>query len=408
MYAGKEPYIIIAQQEWALNLGSNARNLAVEISKDRPVLYVNPPMDVQTGLRSLRHKNGRKRIKLAIGMGANTIAAGPNLWVHTPACIGISINRLRNLPLYDRISRRNAAAFFSSISKALETLGWQKHRCVVLNDSQMFAGMYIRQYLAPLLHFYYIRDNLVAHPYFQYHGSRIEPQTIAQADAVFANSAYLAQYARQFNKQVYDIGQGCELDLYKAGAAYPEPPALSQIARPRIGYIGFLTGERLDITLLETLAEKRKDWNWVLIGPEEQMFRQSRLHEMSNVFFTGPQVPQVLPAFMQHLDVCINPQLVNPLTIGNYPRKIDEYLAMGKPTVATDTPAMQMFLPHVLLAKDSEGYIAAIEAALLPPSATTISEAIAFAQSHTWRACVENIYHVQQQLLHANTTVAST
>jgi hypothetical protein len=36
-------------------------------------------------------------------------------------------------------------------------------------------------------------------------------------------------------------------------------------------------------------------------------------------------------------------QLSNNLTIGNYPRKIDEYLAMGKPIVATSTKTMQMF-----------------------------------------------------------------
>ncbi len=42
-----------------------------------------------------------------------------------------------------------------------------------------------------------------------------------------------------------------------------------------------------------------------------------------------------LPGYIQHFDVCINPQKLNPITIGNYPLKVDEYLAMGKPVVAT-------------------------------------------------------------------------
>ena len=45
----------------------------------------------------------------------------------------------------------------------------------------------------------------------------------------------------------------------------------------------------------------------------------------------------------------MNPQALNPLTIGNYPRKIDEYLAMGKPAIATSTEAMHMFLDYVFV-----------------------------------------------------------
>ena len=59
---------------------------------------------------------------------------------------------------------------------------------------------------------------------------------------------------------------------------------------------------------------------------------------MDNVHFLGAKKTDELASYMEHFDVCINPQVVNDLTIGNYPRKIDEYLAMGKAVVATDTP----------------------------------------------------------------------
>ena len=173
------------------------------------------------------------------------------------------------------------------------------------------------------------------------------------------------------------------------------------IKGPRIGYIGFLTGERLDIALLEKLAALKSEWQLVLIGPEETMFQQSLLHQMSNVHFLGAKKGEVLPNYLKHLDVCINPQLINDLTIGNYPRKIDEYLAMGKPTVATETPAMKMFLPHVYLAKGVNDYIHAIEKALQPASESRSSSAIQFAKSHTWKSCVDKIYHVQNSLVNA-------
>ena len=394
-----EAIIIIAQQEWELNLGSNARNLAVEFSKKNSVLYVNPAIDLKSIINQIKTVHGRKRLKLALGFGENTIKISETLWVHTPQTISISINWLKQISLYNFLNKRNSKGFFNSLKQAIKKLGWKNDKCVVFNDSQMFTGLFTKKYLQPLLSFYYIRDNLTEHPYFKFHGSRIEPQTIALADAVFTNSAYLADYAKFYNEISLDVGQGCETEIYEADFIHPEPSDLIQIPHPRIGYVGFLTGERLDINLLEQLALIKKEWQIILIGPEEIMFQKSNLHNLKNVHFLGSKAPNQLPAYIQHLDVCINPQLINALTIGNYPRKIDEYLAMGKPTVATDTPAMKMFLPHVELAIGVSEYEKSIEKALLPQNILERNAYIACAKSHTWEACIKQIYAIQDNLL---------
>lgn len=399
-----EAFIVIAQQEWELNLGSNARNLAVEFSRENEVLYVNPAIDLKSIVKQIATAHGRKRLKLALGFGKNTVKVSDNLWVHTPQTIFYSINWLRHINLYDFLNDINGRRFFTSLKKTVKALGWENERCTVFNDSQMFTGLYTKKYFQPLLSFYYLRDNLVEHPYFKFHGSRIERQTIALADAVFCNSAYLKDYARTYNSTSLDIGQGCEIEMYQADNVYPEPSDLGKIPHPRIGYVGFLTGERLDINLLEKLASKRREWQIVLIGPEEILFQQSKLHGMENVHFLGSKIPAQLPSYIQYLDVCINPQLINPLTIGNYPRKIDEYLAMGKPTVATNTSAMKMFLPHVELANGPTDYEKAIEKALLPQNSLDRIAAIDCAKSHTWHACVEKIYQVKKQLLNVAIT----
>ena len=392
-------FIVIAQQEWELNLGSNARNLAVELSKKNVVLYVNPAIDVKSIIKQIKTVHGRKRLKLALGLKENTLKVSDTLWVHTPQTISFSINWLKKINLYNFLSERNAQSFFNSIKKSIKELGWKIENSTVLNDSQMFTGLFTKKYFQPRFSFYYIRDNLTEHPYFKLHGSRIEPQTIALADAVFANSAYLADYARKYNPMSFDIGQGCETEMYQADIIHSEPSDLAQIPHPRIGYVGFLTGERLDINLLEQLALAKNDWQIVLIGPEEVLFQRSDLHNLKNVHFLGAKIPNQLPSYIQHLDVCINPQLINALTIGNYPRKIDEYLAMGKPTVATNTPAMKMFLPHVDLAIGVIEYQKAIEKALLPQNTLERNASIDCAKGHTWEACVEQIYAFQQKLL---------
>lgn len=401
MSKGNEPYIIIAQQHWSLNLGSNARNLAIEFSKDREVLYVNPAIDIKSAFKEIGSVIGRQKLKVATGFENATILAQKNIWVHTPNTINYSISWIKNTGIYNFFNEQNAIGFFKSLRNAIKQIGWKKEECIVLNDSQMFTGPYTKKYLKPLLSFYYLRDNLVEHPYFKFHGKRVEPITIALADAVFANSAYLAKYAGQYHKISNDVGQGCELELYDANKIYTAPDDIKNIGYPRIGYIGFLTGERLNIDLLENLAKIKKDWQWVFIGPEEILFKKSKLHNLPNVHFLGTKDAAILPAYIQHLNVCLNPQHINALTVGNYPRKIDEYLAMGKPTVASATPAMEMFLPHVHLAKGTEEYIYAITNALKPVSKTESDSAILFAKSHTWRNCVNKIYLIQNKLLHA-------
>lgn len=107
--------------------------------------------------------------------------------------------------------------------------------------------------------------------------------------------------------------------------------------------------------------------------------------------FLGVKMPE-LPAYVKGFDVAINPQLTNNLTIGNYPRKIDEYLAMGKPVIATQTKAMEMFRDYVYLASSNEEYITLTEKALEENSKTLAEQRANFAKSHTWENNVSAIY----------------
>jgi len=115
---------------------------------------------------------------------------------------------------------------------------------------------------------------------------------------------------------------------------------------------------------LEQIADKKPGWNIVLVGPADDVFKNSSLSKMENVHFIGSKKQKELPAYIHSFDVCINPQLLNQMTIGNYPRKVDEYLAAGKPVVATKTETMAMFGNNALLCNNADEYIAAIEVAL--------------------------------------------
>jgi len=166
---------------------------------------------------------------------------------------------------------------------------------------------------------------------------------------------------------------------------------LHPLSHPIVGYVGALSARRLDIKLLAYIASQRPKWNIVLVGPEDDAFKNSELHGISNIHFLGSRDSSVLPQYIKGFDICINPQLVNDATMGNYPRKIDEYLAMGKPTLATATEAMEYFRDYTYLAVTHQDYIDLIELALSENTVEKEKSRRELAKSHTWENNVNEI-----------------
>ena len=103
-----------------------------------------------------------------------------------------------------------------------------------------------------------------------------------------------------------------------------------------------------------------------------------------------------MPAYIAAYDVCINPQMINDITDGNYPLKIDEYLAMGKPTVATSTHTMRnIFAAYTHLATNPEEWLSAIDRAMAETNDKKLAQQrISFAETHSWRHSVKKIYRI--------------
>lgn len=387
-------FVVVGLQPWDLPIGSNCKNIALEYSKHNRVLYVNAPLDRNTLLKKKDDPQVQKRIRISEGKEPQLQQVKDNLWQYFPNCTLESINMLPDGFLFDFFNKRNNKKYAREIQKGIDEL--ELKNFILFNDSDMFRSFYLKELLQPAQYIYYTRDNLLAVDYWKKHGLRLEPALMKKADLVTANSVYLARVGEKHNPKSYYVGQGCETDQFSADIKHTEPDDVKDIARPRVGYIGALYGLRLDYKLLENIAKKRPNWNLVLVGPEDDAFKASELHTMENVFFTGSKKPDELPAYLSSFDVALNPQILNEVTIGNYPRKIDEYLAMGKPTVATKTEAMEIFDGYVYLAKDEADYLAMIEQALNENDADLKQKRIDFARSHTWENSVAEIYKAMQ------------
>lgn len=380
--------VVLGQQDWESALGSNNINIAKEFAKQNKVLYVDQALDRKTLKNHKQDPLVQKKLSYVQQKKIGLEQVQDNLWVLYPSSILESINWLPEGFVYEVANRVNNGRLAKSIQQAIKQLGFTD--VVIFNDSLISKGVHLKDLIKPSFYIYYSRDNFSSQPYFQKHALREERGIIAKSDLVVTNSAQLAEIAKESNPKSFDIGQGCDLSLYDP--SIPSAKDLENIPRPIVGYTGFLTSMRLDIELLAHIATSRPKWSIVLIGPEDDAFKASRLHQIPNVHFLGNRKPDELATYIQGFDVAINPQLVNELTRGNYPRKIDEYLAMGKPVVATKTDFMQYFEGYCYLATDAASYISLIEKALDVDTPTLRQNRIAFAHTHSWEKNVEKIY----------------
>lgn len=385
--------VVTGLQSWDIKIGSNCKNIASEFSKHNRVLYVNPPLDRAT----VKRDPDLELFYRTAGDGMDAKVNEPrikkvqeNLWVLYPQNKLESISRLPVNILFDWLNKNNNKLFAADIKKGMDSLNFRNH--IHFCDSDMFRSFHLKELLHPEVFIYYTRDNLLAVKYWQVQGKRIEPAIMEKADIVLANSTYLAHLASVHNKMSYFVGQGCDLSAFDRAKVSSLPGDVKSIPSPVIGYIGALKTLRLDISILEHLARERPGWSIVLVGPEDEAFKASELHNMGNVYFTGGKPGEELPAYLMSFNVAVNPQVLNEVTRGNYPRKIDEYLAMGKPTVATLTEAMDYFSEHVSLASDNASWLEAVESELDNNTKEKEKARIGFAAEHTWENNVKNIY----------------
>lgn len=358
--------------------------MAIALSKEFSVVYINPP------LRRIQVIEDKNRIQ-------NIDQINENLRVLDTGIVLESLNFIKLPYLFDMVNRWNGKRFARWIIHFLSKEKWEQ--VVFINDNDVYNGRYLAEFLYPKpLMVYYMRDNLSALDFWKRNVPRLEPALRSSYDLVLTNSVYYKEISLQDNPRSAYIGQGCDLEHFTKPIVSQE--ILPAKTKPRIGYTGALVSSRLDINLIRFLATQFPDWEFVLAGPEDEIFRLANLAQIPNVILPGAVPYEMVAAVNASFDVCINPQLINEMTLGNYPRKIDEFLALGKPVVATHTLAMEEFSPVCYLAKDYDQFASLIQKALDEDHETLQSQRKAFAQSHSWEACIAKLTEeVQKSLL---------
>jgi teichuronic acid biosynthesis glycosyltransferase TuaH len=379
----KMNFVFTSLQPINTDRDSTSTCLAKELAKTHKVLYVNPPIDRRTLLSKTKDSFIKAHINNIKQKKTKATQLKENLWMLQPSTIIESINWIPSTVIFKKLNWINNVRFAKDIKEALIELGFETF--ILINDKDIFRSFYLKELLHPEKYIYLDRDNTVAMDYWKRHGTKLEPVLMQKSNAVVCNSNDFARRAKQYNPNSFYIGNGFDTDQYNYTITKAEPEDLKNIPRPRIGYVGALLSLRLDLRLLIEMAKIKPEWSFVLVGWEDESFQKSELHSLANVYFLGRKSTKEIPAYLEHVDVCINPQTVNDITKGNFPLKIVEYLAMAKPVVATATNTMtEVFSQHSYLADGCTSFIYQTEKALQENSDELRMRRIHFVKQFSW------------------------
>lgn len=384
----KKDFIFTGIQSWDINIGSNIKDIALEVSKENRVLFINTPLDIITYIKD-RNKNIYKN-KVIKKETSPLRKINDNLWVLDYPFTIYPINFLPDGYWFDKINRINNRKMYQFANKILNDLKFKNY--ILFIDNDIYRSFYAAEYIKPLISIYYRRDKFTG-KFWGKHVPRLEPLLCTKSDLVLTNSNELAKSISFYNKRTYCIGQGVNLEDYNIHNSYSIPSDIERIKRPIIGYTGMIVHFRLNADLIYNIAKERPNCSFVMVGKEDDIFKKHKIHSLKNIHFLGEKKAQVIPSYIASFDICINPQIVNEITIGNYPRKIDEYLALGKPVIATTTNTMDIFKDYVYCCNNETEYLNAIDSVLDKKTSDRTNQGIHFAQSHSWENCVAKIYN---------------
>jgi glycosyltransferase involved in cell wall biosynthesis len=204
---------------------------------------------------------------------------------------------------------------------------------------------------------------------------------------VFTTAKRLAERHRSNNAKTHLVGNVGDFAHFAPAADRSiADEEVASLRRPTIGFAGNFLARKVDFALVEAVASRRPDWTVLLIGPARDDTKASldRLVTLKNVRWLGPRAYGDLPRFIAAFDVAMIPYLRNQYTRSCFPLKTFEYLAAGKPVVASGLPELDGMKPHVVLAEDEEAFITAIETALTQRSQSDVADRQELAARNTW------------------------
>lgn len=315
----------------------------------------------------------------------------PNLWVFSPLAIPLHRSSL--------VRRLNRAILSASLRGLTRRLDIQRPIVWISLPTQMVLDAL--EAVDPRLVVYYCADEFAALSSTPRSIVATERALLRRADVVFASSALLLRKCLAENPSTYFFPIGVDMAVFDATrAAAPPPPAdVAALPRPWLGYMGGLNG-KVDLDLVRATAAAFSSGTLVVLGGIEESAQDVALPP--NLAVLGERLHRDIPSYLQAFDVCLIPYRVDPFTSNVYPGKLNEYLAMGKPVVATPLPeVVANFSEVVAIAPTHDEFVAAVRTALAEDNPSAVERRVRFARRADWAHVIPGMSAILDEHLRA-------
>ena len=239
----------------------------------------------------------------------------------------------------------------------------------------------------PELIIYDCMDELSAFKFAPSRLKELEKRLFNKADLVFTGGFSLYEHKKNQHKNIYPFPSSIDKQHFaQARMIRLDPPDQEKIPHPRLGYSGVID-ERFDIGLISRIAELKKDWHFVIVGPAVKIDPAS-LPQRPNIHYLGGKTYEELPFYIGGWDIAVIPFARNESTLFISPTKTPEYLAAGKPVISTSIK--DVVDPYgrnglVYIADDPESFIAAAKNIFLNPTDSKwLNEVDSFLAGNSW------------------------
>ena len=255
----------------------------------------------------------------------------------------------------------------------------------------------------PKISIYYCANNMADSSISASQIRPYEDYFFGSVDIVFTAAYVIQEYAKSFSEKVFYFPPGIDFDKFEKALKSKKgiPNDLSGITKPVIGYVGAL-GRVFDQELLCALADECSDSNIVLIGPKytDTTFLEGK----SNIVFLGTRPHDQLPYYIKGFDVGIVPYICNDFTEGVYPSKLNEYMAMGIPSVSTNLREVREFKETygeaTIIANSTEEFIEAVKLSIVEKNNTSFADQrIKAAKTNSWESRFKGISSIIEKEL---------
>jgi uncharacterized SAM-binding protein YcdF (DUF218 family)/glycosyltransferase involved in cell wall biosynthesis len=303
----------------------------------------------------------------------------PNLFVYSPLVLPFP---------YSRVARWiNRFLLMRSLRRWMRATGF--YRPIAWTFLPTPLALDLLREIDPQLTIYYCIDDLASSSLAARRIVPSEQRLFREADLVFVTSEALRRRAAMFSSRVHLFPFGVSFERFDQVRGHDEPPPddLASLPRPIVGYVGGLH-QWVDQELIAATASQMPEASFAIIGPLQTDV--STLERCSNVKLFGQRPHPELPRYVKGFDVGIVPYKLTDYTANVYPTKLNEYLVMGIPVVATDLAEIRRFNAEhggiVAVAADANGFASAVRAALVPTPAATVDQRVAVAHANSWHS----------------------